>query len=94
MEERQSCSSNPGLGIQGTPLCKDLSERILHVSIPEAEDQGAEERGNDSVRNSDECVISSRAFWLQIHNSCETKVDDDHGEMRGTGRKGLLLARG
>ena len=39
-------------------LSKYLSESILHVLIPEAENERAEERGDDSVGNCDHCVIS------------------------------------
>ena len=72
-------------------LSKYLSESILHVLIPEAENERAEERGDDSVGNCDHCVISPWCFWLQIHNRCKTKVDDDHCEVGGTGRKGLPI---
>ena len=49
---------NPRLLIQELCLSKGLSESILHVLIPEAENERAEERSDDSVGNCDHCVIS------------------------------------
>ena len=88
----QSWSNKPRLFIQGICFSEYLSESILHVLIPEAENERAEERSDDSVGNCDHCVISPWCFWLQIHNRCKTKVDDDHCEVGGTGRKCFLFA--